>query len=149
MPTTGSCLFVSARAFRVSADAGSSPARSLLPTASSAGWWRSKHTAAALAFSRLREKGLATTIPLSTAVAIHLLMPVSSPRWLRGWCGMCPSVPPQPLCACSHYPCSLPVRCLRWACSPTIGFVTLWMLANPFFGFVGYVLLFGLAPAHA
>ena len=31
----------------------------------------------------------------------------------------------------------------------SIGFVTLWMLANPFFGFVGYVLLFGLAPAHA
>ena len=76
---------------------------------------RSNRHASHEASTRL-EKGLATTIPLSTAVAIHLLMPVSSPRWLRGWCGMCPSVPPQPLCACSHYPCSLPVRCLRWAC---------------------------------
>ena len=34
--------------------------RSLLPTASSAGWWRSKHTAAALAFSLV----LATVLPL-------------------------------------------------------------------------------------
>ena len=66
-------------------------------------------------------------------------MPVSSPRWLRGWCGMCPSVPPQPASAMAgvvrdRHRVGDPYRCWLYrddprvwpphplcACSPTIG----------------------------